>query len=62
MLPASATKKPMKPGDWFQLKGALPDTTLESQIYLIGVECTLPPDWSPDDGSQVWYVDEIRID
>ena len=61
VLPASTRKAPIVPGSWFQLTGVFPSTAVESQIYQLAVECTLPTDWSATDSTQVWYVDDIVV-
>jgi hypothetical protein len=61
VLPASANRAPVVPGTWFQLSGVFPSTAIESQIYEITVDCNLPTDWTSDDPTKAWYVDDVRI-
>ena len=61
LLPASSMTAPIVPGTWFQLSATFPTTSLESMIYKLAIECTLPSDWAFDDMTKWWFVDDIRV-
>jgi hypothetical protein len=62
-LPASASRSPVVPGSYFTLSGVFPTTAAASEVYVINVECFLPPEWlCCVDPNALWYIDDVSID